>query len=423
MCSAAGAASRRWKARVMRVSYYSPYDQEVHEDPYPVYAALREEAPAYRNDELGFWALSRHGDVTAAFRDHELFARGGPLEPQGSLPPAGGGRDAHRTACLVEMDPQRHAQLRTVISRSFTPRRAARLEPLITDLTHRYLEPALGHGSFDFIADLASPLPVDVVSGLIGVPGADRDDVRRLTLAMQDGEDVPGAPPGTSPAVPGAGHDLAQYYRDLLAERRQQPSGDLASALLEADMDGDRLSEDEVVAVLLAMVAGSRTTAMLLGNAWYWAWRNPGQRAAPLKDPDRVPDWIEETLRYDGSIQFVSRALTAGTRLHGELIPAGATVLLLAGSANRDPLAFPDPDRYDLDRDTAAMVGFGAGRHLCLGAPLAELTARIVLAGLVQRVRDYEIGTEGIRRVHSVNVRGFRRLPTTVSSRPGRPGW
>jgi hypothetical protein len=159
---------------------------------------------------------------------------------------------------------------------------------------------------------------------------------------------------------------------------------------------------------------------MLLGNAWYWAWRNPDQRAVPFKDPDRVPDWIEETLRYDSSSQFVSRTLARDISLHGEPIPAGGMVLLLAGSANRDPRVFPDPDRLDLDRDTSAVIGFGAGRHLCLGAPLARLTARIVLTELVRRVRDYDIGTEGIRRAGAVNVRGFDRLPTTVSPRSGR---
>ena len=403
--------------------HYSPYDHAVQEDPYPVYAVLRNEAPVYRNGQLGFWALSRHADVTAAFRDHEVFSGGspGPGEPPGHSgnSHSAGGRDAHRTGSLVSMKPQRHAQLRTVISRSFTPRRAARLEPLITDLAIRYLEPLLATGSFDFITDLAEPLPLDVISELTGVPEADRDDVRRLALAAQHAEGM------SSAAVDAdqSGSDLVQYYREMLAERRQGPAADLCSSLAVADMDGEPLAEEEALGVLLSLLAGGRTTGMLLGNAWYWAWRNPDQRAVVLRDPDRVAEWTEETLRYDGSSQFVSRTVTRDTRLHGEPIPAGGTVLLLAGSANRDPLAFPDPDRYDLDRDTFAMIGFGAGRHLCLGAPLARLTARVVLTELIRRVRDYEIGTEGIRRVRAVNVRGFDRLPTTVSPRSGRAAW
>lgn len=402
--------------------HYSPYDQVVQEDPYPVYAALRDEAPVYRNGQLGFWALSRHADVAAALGDHEIFAGGGLelLEHSGNSQPAGG-QDAHRTGGLVSMNAQRHAQLRTAISRSFTPRRAARLEPVITGLALRYLEPALAHGSsgFDFITDLAESLPLDVISELTGVPEADRDDVRNLALAMQRAD----GPFGFSADPAGPRADLIEYYREMLAERRGGPAGDLGSSLATADMEGEQLADEEAVTVLLALLEGARATSMLLGNAWYWAWRNPGQRAVVFKDPERVAEWVEETLRYDGSNQFVSRTLTRDLRLHGEPLPAGATVLLLVGSADRDPRAFPDPDRYDLDRDTSAMIGFGAGRHLCLGAPLARLTARIVLTELVRRVRDYEIGTEGIRRVRSVNVRGFGRLPTTATPRSGRPGW
>ncbi len=408
--------------------HYSPYDHDVYMDPYPVYAALRDQAPIYRNDELGFWALARHSDVTAALRDHTLFAAGpppGPLLP-GPLPPGPrppgnaqlfGRCDVHRTAGLASMDPERHAQLRVVISRAFTPRRAARLEPLINDLARSYLEPAVGGGSFDFIADVAEPLALDVLSGLIGVPGCDRDEVRRLALAALGDRDDPDAG-RAAPAGPAA--ELTQYHRDILAARSREPSQDLASSLLGADAGGERLTEDEIVGVLLALLAGARALAMLLGNAWYWAWRNPVQGAVPFQDPDRVADWAEETLRYDGPSQFVARTLTRDTRMHDEVVPAGGTMLLVTGSANRDHRVFPDPDRIDLDRDTSEVIAFGAGRHLCLGAPLTRLVARLVLTGLARRVRDYEIGTEGIDRARWVNVRGFDRLPTTVTPRTGR---
>jgi cytochrome P450 len=162
------------------------------------------------------------------------------------------------------------------------------------------------------------------------------------------------------------------------------------------------------------VVAGNETTAKLLANAWYWAWRNPGERGKPFADHGRVDDWIDETLRYDGSSQTLARTLTHDVELHGERIPAGGRALLLIGSANRDPRVFPDPDRYDLDRDTAEMASFGVARHFCLGAPLARLEARIALAELVRRVRDYDVDAAAARRVHSVNVRGFESLPTTV---------
>ncbi|MEY2462180.1 MAG: hypothetical protein QOH64_318, partial [Acidimicrobiaceae bacterium] len=178
------------------------------------------------------------------------------------------------------------------------------------------------------------------------------------------------------------------------------------------------LDDDEIIAFLFVMVvAGNETTTKLLGNSWYWAWRNPSERVKPFAEPGRIDDWVEETLRYDTSSQMLARITTEPVELHGERIPAGERVLLLVGSANRDHRVFPDPERYDLDRDTSAIASFGAGRHFCLGASLARLEARVALGELVARVRDYDIDPSGMRRVHSVNVRGFASLPTTVVAR------
>jgi cytochrome P450 len=173
--------------------------------------------------------------------------------------------------------------------------------------------------------------------------------------------------------------------------------------------------------LFLMVVAGNETTTKLLGNACYWAWRNPDQRAKPFADPSRVPAWVEETLRYDTSSQMLARVATQDIELHGTVIPAGARVLLLAGSANRDERVFDRPDVYDLDRPEPQLqlASFGFGRHFCLGASLARLEARVALEELVARVADYEIDPDGIRRVHSVNVRGFASLPTTVRPREG----
>jgi cytochrome P450 len=168
------------------------------------------------------------------------------------------------------------------------------------------------------------------------------------------------------------------------------------------------------------VVAGNETTTKLLGNAWYWAWRNPAARAAPFADASRIPDWIEETLRYDTSTQMLARLATEDIALHGTTIPAGDRVVLLVGSANRDERAFRDPDAYDLDRpdiERQQIVSFGFGRHFCLGASLARLEARVCLEELVAAVADYDIDTSCMRRVHSVNVRGFASLPTTVTLR------
>jgi cytochrome P450 len=212
--------------------------------------------------------------------------------------------------------------------------------------------------------------------------------------------------------------ELAGYFAGMLTERRTARTDDLTSALLDAEMDGDRLTDDDIVSFLFLMVvAGNETTAKLLANAWYWAWQNPDQRRLVFDDPTRAPQWIEETLRYDGSSQMVARTATASVGVHGVQIPAGGRVLLLIGSANRDEAVFPDPERYDIERDTSAMLSFGVGRHFCLGASLARLEARIVLDELLARVADYDVDVDHARRVHSVNVRGFESLPTTVKVR------
>jgi cytochrome P450 len=390
---------------------YDPYDYAVHEDPYPTYNRLREEAPLYHNDELDFWALSRHADVVAAFRDAQRFSSSYGV----SIDPEVWGPQAERTTSFLGMDPPRHTRMRALVSRGFTPRRVAELEPHIRELTARHLTAAVNEGTFDFIRDLAGRVPMDVISELVGVPHADREELRRLAdlvLHREEGvKDMPRA--GQEAAL-----TLAAYYADMIAARRKTPEGDLTSALIDAEIDGDRLTDDEIAGFLfLLIIAGNETTTKLLGNAWYWAWRNPDQRALPFGDPGRVPDWVEETLRYDTSTQMLARLARVDVPLHGGAIPAGAPVLLLVGSANRDRRVFPQPDAYRLERDTSEIASFGFGRHFCLGASLARLEARVVLEELVARVADYDVDADRATRVHSVNVRGFATLPTTVTPR------
>ncbi len=387
---------------------YSPYDYAIHEDPYPTYARLRDEAPLYRNDELDFWALSRHADVMAAFRDPTHFSSRDGV----SLDPAASGPSASKTMSFLAMDPPRHDRMRALVSRGFTPGRVVDLEPRIRELTRLHLAPALERGTFDFVGDFAGKLPMDVISELTGVPPADRDEVRRLAdLLVHREEGVFDVPPAGMDAA----LTLAGYYDEMLVERRRRPTDDLTSALLEAELDGDRLTADEIIGFLfLIVVAGNETTTKLLANAWYWAWRNPDQRAKPFADAARIPDWVEETLRYDTSTQMLARTAVEDFELHGGCIPAGGRVLLLLGSANRDSRVFASADRYDLDRDTSASASFGAGRHFCLGAALARLEARVAFEELTAQVADYDIDPDGMARVHSVNVRGFAALPTTV---------
>jgi cytochrome P450 len=390
---------------------YSPYAYEIHEDPYPTYARLRAEAPVYRNDEFDFWALSRHEDVLAAFRNVDAFSNSFGV----SLDPSAFGPDAHKVMSFLALDPPRHTRMRSLVGKGFTPSKVAQMEDRIREIAIEHLEPALDMGEFDFIADFAGKLPMDVISELVGVPPVDRAEVRRLADLVVHRED------GLFD-VPRAGMDaaltLVGYYQDMVNERRSVRRDDLASALLDAEIDGDKLTDEEIIAFLFLMVvAGNETTTKLLGNAWYWGWRNPDQGTKPFDDPARVVDWIEETLRFDTSSQMLLRVTRMPLELHDTAIPEGAKVLLLIGSGNRDESVFPDPERYDLDRDTTKLISFGNGRHFCMGAPLARLEARIGLGELVKRVASYEVDPSGMARVHSINVRGFATLPTKVTIR------
>jgi cytochrome P450 len=390
---------------------YSPYDYAIHEDPYPTYTRLRSEAPVFRNDELDFWALSRHADVLSAFRDVASYSNAMGV----SLEPAAFGPNAHRAMSFLAMDPPRHTRMRSLVGKSFTPNRVAELEPRIRALAVDLVDDAVEKGQVDFVGELAGRLPMDVISEMVGVPGPDRTELRRLAdlvVHRQDGLlDVPSE--GIEAALV-----LAGYYADMVVERRRRRTDDLTSALIDAEVDGDRLSDDEIISFLFLMVvAGNETTTKLLANAWYWGWRNPDELAKPFSDQRHVQHWVEETLRYYTSSQMIVRVTHRPVTVGGTEIPEGGRVLLLIGSANRDGSVFADPDRYDLDRDTQKLLSFGGGRHFCMGAPLARLEARVALGELVTRVAGYEIDEAGIERVHSINVRGFAVLPTTLRAR------
>lgn len=390
---------------------FDPYDYAMHEDPYPSYAALRSQAPLYRNDERGFWALSRHADVLEAFRDADRFSSADGV----SLDPAATGRHAAKVMSFLAMDDPRHFRMRSLVTKGFTPRRVNELEGRVREITHDHLDRAVEAGSFDFIDDLAGKVPMDVVSELLGVPATDRGELRRLAdlvVHREDGVlDVP-------PAANDASLQLVVYYLELIAARRRQCCDDLTSALIDVDVDGEHLTDEELCAFLFLMVvAGNETTTKLLGNAWFWAHQHPDQKAVVLADRSAVLRWVDETLRYDASSQVLARTCTVDTPMHGQVIRAGDRVLLLVGSANRDERVFERPDTFDLARDTSQLLSFGNGRHYCLGASLARLEARVVLEELLHFVRDYGIDVAASSRVHSVNVRGFAHLPTTLVRR------
>jgi cytochrome P450 len=392
-----------------------PYDYDFHEDPYPYYKRLRDEAPLYHNPDLGFWALSRHADVLAGFRNSTTLSNREGV----SLDPISRGPHASKTMSFLAMDDPDHLRLRTLVSKGFTPRRIRELEPRVTELAVKHLDAMMEQaqdGTVDYVAEFAGKLPMDVISELMGVPEEDRDRIRAMADGVMHRED--GVKDVPAEAIE-ASLNLIVYYQDMVAERRKKPSDDLTTALLEAEIDGDRLTDDEVLGFLFLMViAGNETTTKLLANAAFWGHKNPDQIAPVYEDLSRVPLWVEETLRYDTSSQILARMVSGELTLYDTPIPDGDVLLLLPGSAHRDERAFENPDDFIIGRDIGAKLqSFGSGAHFCLGAHLARMEARVALAELFKRIRGYEVDEANSVRVHSSNVRGFAHLPITIQSR------
>ncbi|RDH78785.1 cytochrome P450 [Mycolicibacterium moriokaense] len=392
-----------------------PYDYDFHEDPYPYYKRLRDEAPLYRNEELGFWALSRHSDVLAGFRNSTTLSNKFGV----SLDPASRGPHASKTMSFLAMDDPAHLRLRTLVSKGFTPRRIRELEPRVTEIAVKHLdsmlEQAAEGGTVDYVDEFAGKLPMDVISELMGVPEPDRAQVRAWADGvMHRDEGVTDVPPEAVEAS----INLIVYYQAMVAERRKQPTDDLTTALLEAEIDGDRLTDDEVLGFMFLMViAGNETTTKLLANAAFWGHRNPDQLAPVYQNSELIPLWVEETLRYDTSSQILARTVAGELTLYDTTIPDGDVLLLLPGSAHRDERVFDKPDQYLIGREIGSkLMSFGSGAHFCLGAHLARMEARVALAELFKRIRGYEIDEANAVRVHSSNVRGFAHLPMTVET-------
>jgi hypothetical protein len=396
---------------------FDPYDYDFHEDPYPLYARLRDQAPLYHSEADDFWALSRHADVQAALRDDLTFSNRMGV----SLDASAWNSEAHRVMSFLALDGDDHRRLRKLVSAVFTPRRVREMESGIQQLTDRYLAQALAVnaevGESDWITDLAGQLPMDVISEMMGVPPSDRDQVRSLAdLVVHRQAEVRDVPP----AGVEASFELISYYADMVTARRRQPTDDLPSELAHAEVDGDQLADHEIIAFLFLMVvAGNETTTKLLGNALFHLSARTDQQAAVLADRagvELVVPWVEETLRHDTSSQMLARYVTADVAFHDRTVPAGSKLLILLGSANRDERVFSDPAGYNIHRDKSELgqiLSFGFGKHFCLGANLARLEARVVLAELVRRVERFEVHAERAVRVHSTNVRGFAHLPTT----------
>ncbi|ORA14366.1 cytochrome P450 [Mycobacterium asiaticum] len=392
-----------------------PYSYDFHEDPYPYYRRLRDEAPLYRNEALGFWAVSRHSDVHQGFRNSTTLSNRDGV----SLDPVSRGPHAAKTMSFLAMDDPAHLRLRTLVSKGFTPRRIRELEPRVTELAVQHLDVMLeqaGDGTVDYVAEFAGKLPMDVISELMGVPVADRDRIRAMADGVMHREDGVNDVPASAIE---ASINLIVYYQAMIEERRKKLTDDLTSALLEAEIDGDRLTDEEVLGFMFLMViAGNETTTKLLANAAFWGHRNPEQLAPLYDDLSRIPLWVEETLRYDTSSQILARTVSGSLELYDTTIPEGDVLLLLPGSAHRDERVFDNPDDYVIGREIGSkLLSFGSGAHFCLGAHLARMEARVALTELFKRIRGYEVDEANAVRVHSSNVRGFAHLPIHVEAR------
>jgi cytochrome P450 len=387
---------------------YDPFSYEIHADPYPIYRRLRDEAPAYHDEADGFWALSRYADVHRALHDHETYSsgRGFLLEDI----------DDFTLPMLLGMDPPDHGRLRATISRALTPRRVALLEDPIRGRCRGLIDRFAPAGRAELIGDFAALLPMWVISRLLGVPDADQDELRRLADVMVHRDD------GTR-GVPAAGKEAAAriygYFEELLAARAATtaPDDDLLTLLLAAERAGE-ISHLEIIGFcFLLVIAGNETTTKLLGNFAEQLTLHPAVQAALAAEPSRIPDAVEEMLRYDTSTHMMARTLTCDVELHGRRMEAGRKVALLLASANRDERRWRDPDVFDVGRDTADHVAFGFGVHFCLGAALARLEARIALEELLARVPDFTVERAGLVRVHSGNVRGYSAVPIVFTRR------
>jgi len=387
--------------------HYDPFAYDTHENPYPIYQQLRDEAPAYYNPQLDFWALSRYADVRDALIDHDTFCSGQGflLEDIGEL----------ALPMVLGMDPPDHTRLRGTISRAMTPRRVAALEEPIRRLARSLLDAFAPSGRGDIVADFAAVLPMNIISELLCVPQADRELLRRWADDMVEREDGVKGLPAKALA---AGGQIVEYFDEMLRRRAAAPSDDLLSLLIAAEQRGE-LSHLELLGFcFLLIIAGNETTTKLIGNMTYQLSLHPDQRQRLLDDPSLIPNAVEEVLRYESSTHMMARTLTRDLELHGQMLPKGKKVALILASANRDDRFWPHPEIFDVGRDTGGTLAFGFGIHHCLGASLARLEGTTSLQEILARIPDFVVDDAGLTRVHSGNVRGFSHVPITFTPAP-----
>jgi cytochrome P450 len=388
--------------------YWDPFDYSLHRDPHPVWRRMREEAPLYRNHKHDFWVLTRFHDVLEALLDTDVYssAQGDILEV------IRGGPIPDYMNSIIVNDPPEHTSLRQLVSRAFTPRSVSAIEPRVRELVKRLLDPQVGGGGFDYVEDFGARIPGMVIAALLGTPEVKLEQIRHLTddslERAEDGQLVDER----------ARARLAEYFHECIAERRKRPRDDMMSALIAAeitDTEGTRrrLTDSEAVAFIGSIsAAGNETLARFTGWAAATLALHPAERAKLVARPDLIPGAVEEILRYEPPSMSLARVVKRDVSWYGEVVPEGSVLMLLTAATGRDQRKFPEPDRFDVERKIDRHLSFGFGAHVCLGASLARLEARIILEETLMRFPEWDVDWDDADIVHTGSaVRGYSRLP------------
>lgn len=358
------------------------FTDELRRDPYPMYDQMRSASPLLRvPPPFNAWLVFDYDTVKRVLSDHETFSSAVPA-------PAN---------WFIFSDPPRHTKFRALIMRAFTPRVVANLEPSIRELSRQLLDPRIDRGKMDLAAEYAVPLPMKVIARMIGIPDADwhrfrawSDTILKLSYARSGGPEGQQAHQEFIAVTA----EMSAYLADLIAQRRAAPADDLLTRLIEAEVDGERLTHEQVLGFFqLLVVGGQETTANLINNAILCLLENPDQLAMLREHMDLLPSAIEEVLRYRSPLQWLMRTPTRDHEVHGHTIPAGKLVLAMLGSANRDSKQFKDPARFDITRQPNPHLAFGYGIHFCLGAALSRMEARIALNDLLERLKGLKLAS------------------------------
>ena len=399
----------------------NPFEPGFYDNPYAQYAAVRAHDPVHHTP-IGAWMLFRHDDVNRILRDPKLSVEARNANPPQIVDPEVEAIVAERrdrgSRAILNIDPPDHHRIRRLVSKVFTPRVIESLRPQIDQIVDAHLDTvvARGTGAMDVIADLAFPLPFTVISEMMGIPeGRDRNELREWSGALVKTFD-PILTVDDVKAAAHAGDSFFEYMTETIAAKRAQPDDKLLSAMIAAEEDGDRLTEQELVDnVILLFIAGHATTVNLVGNGVLALLRNRDQLDRLRDDPTLDVNAVDELLRYDSPVQMSGRVALATFELHGRTIEQGSNIITCLGAANRDPDVFADPDRLDLGRPNAGQhVSFGGGFHHCLGNALARLEGQVAIARLVRRFPAIELATDTMEWNGRFVLRGLTRLPVSV---------